>query len=82
MYVESEKNESAFPFPSLQGFFSICDYLELSPAEFFDSEKFSTGSIEKRAGTEKEELISLIEGLPPEQISAVAQLIKAFKKTF
>lgn len=79
-YINLIENEKRFP--SLQGFFSICDYLGLSPAEFFDSENFSTGTIEKRASSEKEELISLIEALPPEQISAMAQLIKAFKKTF
>ena len=79
-YINLIENEKRFP--SLQGFFSICDYLELSPAEFFDSENFSTDTIEKKAGSEKEELISLIEDLPPEQISAVAQLIKAFKKIF
>lgn len=79
-YINLIENEKRFP--SLQGFFSICDYLELSPAEFFDSENFSTDTIEKKAGSEKEELISLIEDLPQEQISAVAQLIKAFRKSF
>lgn len=79
-YINLIENEKRFP--SLQGFFSICDYLELSPAEFFDSENFSTDTIEKKAGSEKEELISLIEDLQQEQISAVAQLIKAFRKSF
>ena len=32
--------ENGKRFPSLQGFFAICDYLKITPSIFFDSENF------------------------------------------
>ena len=67
--------------PSLQGFFAICEYLEISPADFFDSENFFSEYFEKTKNieNEKKELISFFETLSVEQVSSILNLINAFK---
>lgn len=73
--------ENGKRFPSLQGFFSICEYLKISPAAFFDSETFSSNLIEncKTIETEKKELIFFLETLSDDQISSILNVIKTFK---
>ncbi len=73
--------ENGKRFPSLQGFFAICEYLRISPSDFFASETFSSNHTENRNPTEneKKELILFIETLSDEQISSIINLIKSFK---
>lgn len=68
--------------PSLQGFFAICEYFKITPADFFDSENFFSEYFEKTKNTEneKKELISFFENLSIEQVSSILNLIKAFKR--
>ncbi|WP_296091447.1 helix-turn-helix transcriptional regulator [uncultured Treponema sp.] len=67
--------------PSLQGFFAICEYFEITPSDFFDSENFFSEYFEKTRSVEneKKELISFFETLSIEQISSILTLIKVFK---
>ncbi len=73
--------ENGKRFPSLQGFFAICEYLKISPADFFASETFS--SIHRENSTtlenEKKELILFLETLSDEQISSIMNAINTFK---
>ncbi len=73
--------ENGKRFPSLQGFFAICEYLEISPSDFFDSETFSLNHIEnsKNIEIERKELISFLETLSAEQISSIINAINTFK---
>lgn len=73
--------ENGKRFPSLQGFFAICEYLEISAYDFFDSETFSSNHIEnsKTIETERKELISFLETLSAEQITSIINTINTFK---
>ena len=73
--------ENGKRFPSLQGFFAICDYLKITPSIFFDSENFVSDFFEsaKQAENEKKELVNFLENLTNEQISSILNLIKTFK---
>ena len=73
--------ENGKRFPSLQGFFAICEYLEISASDFFDSKTFSSKHIKnsKSIETEKKELISFLETLSAEQISSIINTINTFK---
>lgn len=73
--------ENGKRFPSLQGFFAICDYLKITPSIFFDSEDFVSEYFEtaKQTENEKKELVNFLETLTNEQISSILNLIKAFK---
>ncbi len=73
--------ENGKRFPSLQGFFAICEYLKISPAAFFDSESFYSNQTEnyKTIESEKKDLILFIETLSDEQISSIANVINTFK---
>lgn len=73
--------ENGKRFPSLPGFFAICDYLKITPSVFFDSENFVSDFFEsaKQAENEKKELVNFLENLTNEQISSILNLIKVFK---
>lgn len=73
--------ENGKRFPSLPGFFAICDYLKITPSIFFDSENFVSDFFEsaKQAENEKKELVNFLENLTNEQISSILNLIKVFK---
>ncbi len=73
--------ENGKRFPSLQGFFAICEYLKISPAAFFDSESFYSNQTEnyKTIESEKKDLILFIETLSDEQISSIMNVINTFK---
>lgn len=73
--------ENGKRFPSLQGFFAICEYLEISPSVFFDSETFSSNHIEnsKTIEIERKKLISFLEALSADQISSIVDTINTFK---
>ena len=59
--------ESGKAFPSMNAFFYICEYLHVSPMEFFD---FSSESPWKM-----KELGEKIKLLPPRQIDAILELV-------
>lgn len=62
-YINRIENGKALP--SMQGFFSICDYLKITPAEFFNDEVEQPGEI--RALVEK------LQKLPQEQLQLIAR---------
>ena len=67
-YINRIENGKALP--SMQGFFSICDYLKITPAEFFNDEVEQPGEI--RALVEK------LQKLPQEQFQLVEQITEQF----
>ena len=67
-YINRIENGKALP--SMQGFFSICEYLKITPAEFFNDEVEQPGEI--RALVEK------LQKLPQEQLRLVEQITEQF----
>ena len=53
-------------------FFYICDYLEITPAEFFD--------IESENPTKEKDLFNAIKGLSNEQLDNIITLVNGLKK--
>ncbi len=69
-YINSiESGKSA---PSLAGFFYICDYLGITPCEFFD--------FESSFPTKLNETIDDLKKLDESQLAAVSAMIKAIIK--
>ena len=66
------KIENRRTLPSLTGFFYICDYLEITPQEFFDS-----GLSNPNQTTE---LLREWEQLPPEHAEHLLQVIRDMNK--
>ena len=64
--------ENGVNFPSMSVFFYICEYLGVTPAEFFDLE--SVDPIKSR------ELHDAIRGLTREQMDALIAIAKGLKK--
>lgn len=64
--------ESGMSFPSMTGFFYICDYLGISPKEFFD-----TGATNP---TKLNELLEAAKGLSTEQLDNLIAIIKGLKR--
>ncbi len=59
--------ESGKSMPSLVGFFYICEYLGLSPAEFFD--------METENPVELKNLIQKLKAMPAHRLSLIASVI-------
>ncbi len=68
-YINRIENQKVFP--SMQGFFYICEYLKVTPAEFFAVE--NSAPVLSRSLTEK------IQKLSPKQIELIEQLIDNLK---
>lgn len=64
--------ESGMSFPSMTGFFYICDYLGISPKEFFD-----TGTTNP---TKLNELLEAAKGLSTEQLDNLIAITKGLKR--
>ncbi len=64
--------ESGKSMPSLSGVFYICDYLEISPKDFFD--------IEVRNPSKATELYSVARGLSDEQLDNLIGIAKGLRK--
>lgn len=62
------KIENRYTLPSLTGFIYICEYLEITPQEFFNLNDSSPKATK--------ELLSAFEKLTPEQASHVLAIIK------
>lgn len=65
--------ENARNFPEMQSFFFICEYLGITPAEFFDSDN--------KSPEELRELTDNLKKLDKEQLSHVTAIVKAFIKS-
>lgn len=64
--------ESGKSMPSLTGIFYICDYLGITPSEFFD--------MEVRNPTKLNEIIANLKRLDDRQLDTIAMLIKDIVK--
>ena len=58
--------------PSLEGFFYICDYLQVTPSQFFD--------LENKNPTKLDSIISDLKKLDDRQLDNIAMLIKGLIK--
>lgn len=66
------KIENTDSFPSLPVFFYICDYFDITPAEFFDTQSHNP--------TKLNELTQAAKGLSNEQLDSIITIIKSMKK--
>lgn len=64
--------ETGISFPSMSAFFYICEYLEITPQEFFDTES--------KCPSKEKELLDAVKGLPDEQLEHLIGIAKALKK--
>ncbi|MBQ7033643.1 MAG: helix-turn-helix transcriptional regulator [Clostridia bacterium] len=69
-YINNIENGVAFP--SMTVFFYICEYLNITPAEFFDTASANP--------TKEKELLSELKGLRTEDMDALIALAKSLKK--
>lgn len=65
-YINNIENGKALP--SMSVFFSICDFLNISPSEFFDIENDNPEKID--------EIVDDLKKLNKEQLDNIAKLIK------
>ena len=63
--------ENGINYPSMQTFFYICDFLEITPKEFFDIDTVNP--------TKVSELIDATKGLNNEQLSNLISLARGLK---
>ena len=63
--------ENGINYPSMQTFFYICDFLEITPKEFFDIDTVNP--------TKVSELIDATRGLSNEQLSNLISLARGLK---
>lgn len=68
-YMNNIENKRSFP--SMQVFFYICDYFDISPMEFFD--------FEAKSPTKSRELTDKMKSLNKEQLSLIENLINQMK---
>ena len=64
--------ENGVTYPSMTVFFYICDYLGISPKEFFDTETLNP--------SKANELLSEAKGLSSEQLDHLIAIAKGLKK--
>ena len=64
--------ETGLSYPSMTVFFYICDYLDITPAEFFD--------IKSENPTKEKDLLNAIKGLSNEQLDSIITLVNGLKK--
>lgn len=67
------KIENRRTFPSMTGFFYICEYLEIEPGEFF--------SLSTKSPTTSKEIQKHLDRLSPHQAQHILQLIKDLTET-
>ena len=68
-YINSiERNKNL---PSMKNFFAICDYLGITPGEFF--------AVDVKAPDRVKKLIDLVETLPANDIDLLINLVKEFR---
>lgn len=59
-------------FPSMTVFFYICEYLGITPSEFFDTDS--------KAPTKEKELLDALKGLNVQQLDNLIAIAKGLKK--
>lgn len=64
--------ETGLSYPSMTVFFYICDYLGITPAEFFDTQSENP--------TKEKDLLNAIKGLSNEQLDNIITLVNGLKK--
>lgn len=64
--------ETGVSFPSMTAFFYICEYLGITPYEFFDIQSYNPAK--------EKELINATKGLSNEQLDNLISLAKGLKK--
>lgn len=64
--------ETGKSMPSLTGIFYICEYLKVTPSEFFD--------IDSTNPTKSKELLEVVKGLTSEQLDNLIALAKGLRK--
>lgn len=64
--------ENGINFPSMSVFFYICDYLGITPQEFFETEM--------KNPVKTNELLNAVKGLSTEQLDNLIALAKGLKK--
>ncbi len=69
-YINRIENKSSFP--SMQVFFYICEYLEITPEEFF--------ALDNPEPEELRNIMSDLKALNHEQLASVHQIIKELSK--
>lgn len=65
--------ENAKSYPSMTGFFYICEFLGITPQEFFDTES--------TAPTKANELLEIAKSLPTDQLDMLIGLAKGLKNS-
>ena len=65
-YINKIENKRTLP--SMTGFFYICEYLDITPQEFFN--------VDARAPQKSRELLRELERLSPEQSEHVLQIVR------
>ena len=66
------KIESGKAFPSMQVFFYICDYFDITPKDFFDTENKNPAALE--------ELVNDIKALTDKQVASIAYIVRELKR--
>ena len=64
--------ESGTSYPSMQNFFYICEYLGVTPQEFFDMDSTDP--------TKADELLKIARTLPGDQLDHLIAIAKAMKR--
>ena len=63
--------EADYAYPSMTNFFAICEYLDVTPAEFFNIEPQTTGK--------EDDLLYYAKGLDDQQMDQLINLAKKLK---
>ena len=69
-YINRIENKKAFP--SMQCFFYICEYLQITPQEFFDDKSQSPHTLN--------ELMDSLKSLSPKQLDLINNIVNEFQK--
>ena len=69
-YINRIENKKTFP--SMQCFFYICDYLQISPQEFFDDKSQAPHTLSK--------LMESLKSLSPKQLDLINSIVIEFQK--
>ncbi len=64
--------ENGVSFPSMMVFFYICEYLGITPAEFFDTESVNP--------TKEKQIMAELKGLKNEDLDTLLALARSMKK--
>lgn len=69
-YIHNIENRKTMP--SMRGFFYICEYLNISPKDFFDMDSSNPEKLN--------EVVADMKALTSEQLSNIANIVKDLKK--